>query len=127
MAKNISIKRTSVKRIAPAAPKPAKAPDASRVTVRNPNAPDYVSTVDAVKYAAMKKALLKVLPAKAPGLTQSEFINAVVAHLPEELFPGGEKAGWWGKCVQLDLEFHGMIVRESSKPLRWHRAPRPKA
>jgi len=47
--------------------------------------------------------------------------DAVVPHLPDDLFPGGAKAGWWSKAVQLDLEAKGVIARESSKPLRWYR------
>jgi uncharacterized protein YndB with AHSA1/START domain len=35
---------------------------------------------------------------------------------------GGAKAGWWTKCVQLDLEAKGTVVRKTAKPLRWHRA-----
>lgn len=101
-------------------PAPVK-PAAGRVTVQNVNVPGYSSTVDAGMYNAMKKALLKVLPAKAPGLTQSEMFSAVVPHLPDALFPGGAKAGWWVKCVQLDLEAKRLIVREPSKPLRWHK------
>ena len=96
-------------------------PAAGRVRVRNVNVPGYSSTVDAGMYNAMKKALLKVLPANAPGLTQSEMFSAVVPHLPNALFPGGAKAGWWVKCVQLDLEAKRLIVREPSKPLRWHK------
>ena len=42
----------------------------------------------------MKKALLKALPAKAPGLTQAEMFSAVGPHLPADQFPGGAKAGW---------------------------------
>ncbi len=103
--------------------KPAKPPALSgRITVQNVNVPGYTSTVDAGKYEAMRKALLKVLPKKAPGLTQSEMIAAVVAHLPQDLFPGGAKAGWRTKCVQLDLEARGVMVRERVKPLRWHKA-----
>jgi hypothetical protein len=106
-----------------ATPKKTRTPtDANRVEVRNPNAPHHVSHVDATKYNAMKKALLKTLPRKAPGLTQAEMMSQVVAHLPQEHFPGGEKAGWWCKCVQLDLEVRGEVVRELGKPLRWHRA-----
>ena len=41
--------------------------------------------------------------------------------LPEALFPGGDKAGWWLKGVQLDLEAKGLIAREATKPLRLHR------
>ena len=28
----------------------------------------------------------------------------------------------WMKCVQLDLEAKSVVIREASKPLRWHRA-----
>lgn len=91
-----------------------------RVTVRNPNVPESSSTVDAVKYEAMKQALLQVLPHRAPGLTGAEMFEAVLPVLPDDQFPGGAKAGWWVKCVQLDLEAQNIIVRETSKPLRWH-------
>jgi hypothetical protein len=70
----------------------------------------------------MKKAMLAVLPKKGPGLTQQEVRDAVIAHLPEAIFPGGEKAGWWAKTVQLDLEAKGIIVRDrAARPLRWSR------
>jgi hypothetical protein len=97
------------------------AANSDRIVVENINVPGYTSTVDATKYAAMKTALLKILPKRAPGLTQAEMMSGVVAHLPQALFPGGEKAGWWVKCVQLDLEAKGIVLRETSKPLRWHR------
>lgn len=98
-------------------------PDESRVTVENVMSPGRTFTVDANKYVAMKCALLSVLPKTAPGLTQAEMRSAVLAHLPEAEFPGGAKAGWWLKCVQLDLEAKCSIARESSaKPLRWHLA-----
>ena len=94
-----------------------------RVVVENIKSPGRTLTVDAGKYGAMKSALLKVLPKKAPGLTQSEMREAVLARLPEAEFPGGAKAGWWMKCVQLDLEAKRTIARETSaKPLRWHLA-----
>jgi hypothetical protein len=91
-----------------------------RITIENVNVPDYTVQVDAAKYEAMRKALLAALPAKAPGLTQAEIRQAVVSHLAEDLFPGGAKAGWWAKMVQLDLEAKGIVDREPTKPLRWH-------
>jgi hypothetical protein len=94
-----------------------------RVTVENVNHPEHTSTVDAGMYQAMRAALLTVLPADAPGLTQIQMQDAVVSHLPDDLFPGGAKAGWWAKTVQLDLEAKGVIAREPCKPLRWHRQP----
>jgi hypothetical protein len=94
-----------------------------RVMVENVNVPGYTHAVDAARYNAMKTALLKVLPRRVPGLTQAEMVQGVGPHLPEELFPGGAKAMWWVKCVQLDLEAKGLLARNAlSGPLRWIRA-----
>ncbi len=92
-----------------------------KITVENVNVPGRTSRLDATMYRAMRQALLKALPAQAPGLTQDEMVEAVKPYLPAELFPGGAKAGWWAKSVQLDLEAKKVIVREPTKPLRWHR------
>lgn len=97
-------------------------PPRPRVTVQNILSPHHVVQVDGIKYEAMQRALLKVLPREKPGLTQAQMWEQVLAHLPEDEFPGGAKAGWWIKCVQLDLEAKGVIERDrSAKPLRWHR------
>ncbi len=92
------------------------------IEVENVNHPGHVTRVDAAKYASAKAAMLAVLPAAAPGLTQSETREAMVPHLDPALFPEGKTSGWWAKTVQLDLEAKGVVVRENSKPLRWHRA-----
>jgi hypothetical protein len=99
------------------------APENFRVTIENINVPGYKSTVDGIMYNAMYQALMKALPVETPGLTQAEMISVVVTFLPAELFPGGSKAGWWVKCVQLDREVKGDIIHENCKPLRWHRLP----
>jgi hypothetical protein len=91
-----------------------------KLIVENVNVPGRTTRVNAAMYNAMKTAMLRVLPENAPGLNQSEVREAVKAHLPEDLYPGGEKVGWWAKTVQLDLEAKGIIIREHSKPLRWH-------
>jgi len=96
-------------------------PAAGRIEIRNVMSPHHVQTVDAGKYEAMKRAFLKALPKSAPGLTVAEIRGRVVEHLPEDLFPGGAKAGWWLKAVQLDLEARGVVARVESKPLRLHR------
>jgi len=70
----------------------------------------------------MKRAFLKVVPKTSPGLTLEEIRERLTAHLPGELFPGGAKAGWWAKTVQLDLEAKETVVREKSRPTRWRRA-----
>jgi hypothetical protein len=92
------------------------------ITVENVNVPGYTTRVDATKYQAMRRAMLQVLPSKPPGLTQTEIREAVLAHLPDDLFPGGAKAGWWSKAVQLDLEAKDIVQRETTKPLRWYRS-----
>ena len=100
----------------------AKSEAGSKIEVKNVNVPGYVTKVDKAKYEAMKKAMLKALPKRPPGLTQQEIRNAVLPFLPEAEFPGGGKVGWWAKCVQLDLEARGLVVRDrKAKPLRWTR------
>jgi len=51
-------------------------------------------------------------------MTVAELSAAVRPSLPQDLFPGGEKSGWWIKCVQLDLEAKGVIRRDASSPLK---------
>lgn len=94
-----------------------------KVVVENVNVPGSTSRVDAAMYDAARAALLRALPQAAPGLTQAEMIAETKRYLPDDLFPGGAKAGWWVKCVQLDLEAKGVVLRDrTSKPLRWRQA-----
>ena len=94
---------------------------AAKVAMENPNSPDRPVRVDADKYHAMRDAMLEVLPAASPGLTVAEVKARLLPLLPEALFPGAAKAGWWLKGVQLDLEAKGVIARENTKPLRLRR------
>lgn len=94
----------------------------ARILVENVKNPGKRRPVDAANYQAMRRALLKVLPARNPGFAYDEMSRAVLRHLPAALFPGGAKAGWWLKTVQLDLEAKGIIAREKTRPLRWHRS-----
>jgi hypothetical protein len=89
---------------------------ADKIEVENVNTPGQVSRVDAAKYAAMKFAMLTALSGAAP-MTAAAIKEAARAHLPEDLFPGGATAGWWMKCVQLDLEAKGIVTRHATKPL----------
>lgn len=92
-----------------------------KIEVENVNCPGQVTRLNATKYLAMKKVLLKVLPKKQPGLTQAEMLLAILPHLPQEIWPNGDKSGWWAKSVQLDLEAKKVIARTSLKPLTWYR------
>lgn len=93
-----------------------------KIEIRNVISPGHVVRVDKAKYMAMRAALLSVLPDASPGLTVTEAKAGVLPLLPQDLFPGGEKAGWWLKAAQLDLEAQGIVRREATKPLRLHRA-----
>lgn len=93
----------------------------AKVEMLNVVSPGHVVRVDTDKYDAMRAAFLKTLPKKAPGLTGAEIRERILPLLPDDLFPGGAKAGWWMKGVQLDLEARRVIVRENTKPLRWRK------
>ena len=90
-----------------------------KIGVLNVKQPGHVGRVDAGKYHAMKAAMLKVVPADMRGLQAKEIIAAVKPHLPQDLFPGGATAGWWVKCVQLDMEARGQMQRSDTSPLRF--------
>jgi hypothetical protein len=98
-------------------------PKDKMIAIENINIPGRSSNVNATKYLAMREVLLKVLPTTGPGFTQAEMGDSIRPHLPQGLWPHGEKSTWWLKTVQLDLEAKGLIVRDiSSKPARWRRA-----
>ena len=89
-----------------------------KVEVLNVTSPGHVYRVDAVKFAAVKAAVLQVLPEAPPGMTPADLIAAVKPLLPQDLFPGGAKAGWWVKSVQLDQEARGTVTRAAKPPVR---------
>ena len=90
------------------------------IVVENVNHPGKVARVDASKYKLTRAAMLKLLPKKAPGMTQHEMMLAMRSALPDEIFPGTTTT-WWTKTVQLDLEAKGLVMRCEGKPLRWRR------
>ena len=110
-----AVKKTS------AAKKSASQRAAPKVVVQNVNVPGYTHSVDKTMYDAMRQAVLKMLPRKAPGMTQTEMWQKLPTFAPKALFPDSGKIGWWMKTVQLDLEAKKLLVREMTKPLRWHR------
>ncbi len=89
-----------------------------KIEIENINSPGRTERVDRAKYEAMRKALLAVLPDAPPGLKVPEANAALLPLLPDELFPAGDKAGWWLKAVQLDLEAKGIVRRAPSKPVQ---------
>lgn len=118
------VKRAASQRGSHRGPPSSASPAAGgpKAEIRNVNHPGQVKYVDAELYSAMRGALLRILPKTSPGLTEVDIRGKVLAHLPQDLFPGGAKAGWWTKAVQLDLEARDLVVQEKTKPLRWHTA-----
>lgn len=94
---------------------------ADKIEVENPNTPGCTERLDRAKYEAMRDALLPVLPETPPGLKIAEAKEALLPHLDQNLFPGGAKAGWWLKAVQLDLEAKRAIARADGSPVRLYR------
>ncbi|MCR5879122.1 hypothetical protein [Phenylobacterium sp. J367] len=92
-----------------------------KIEVLNPHTPGRSERVNAEKYLAMREAMLAVLPAAAPGATVDELKAQILPRLPDALFPGGSTAGWWLKCVQLDLEAREVITRAKGSPVRLYR------
>ena len=103
------------------APARKSAPGRKMIAALNVNVPGYTHSVDATMFEAMSKAMLKMLPRKSPGMTQTEMWKGLAAYAPKNLFPNRGMIGWWMKTVQLDLEARKVLVREQTKPLRWHR------
>lgn len=97
-----------------------KATKSTKKTVTSVNKTSYSRNVDNVKYEDAKRAFLIVLKAAgSKGVTQNEMMEQVKNHVSQELFPGGEKSGWWTKTVQLNMEAEGVVKRIQGKPLRW--------
>ncbi len=92
-----------------------------KIEIQNFTSPGRTERVNRAKYEAMRDALLAVLPTTAPGLKVPEAKAALLSLLPDALFPAGDKAGWWLKAVQLDLEAKGIIKRAPSKPVQLFR------
>lgn len=92
-----------------------------KIAIENVLQPGKTYNVDAAKLNAMRDAVLACLPAAAPGITVADLKQAALPRLPESLFPGGEKAGWWIKAVQLDLEAKKRIARAANPPVRLYR------
>ncbi|MGV3652003.1 MAG: DUF6958 family protein [Devosia sp.] len=94
-----------------------------KIEIENVGQPGKTYRVDTAKFISMREAVLKVLPDAAPGMTVADLIAAVKPHLPQALFPGGEKAGWWVKAVHLDLEAKTILARTPS-PVRLYKTGR---
>jgi hypothetical protein len=93
-----------------------------KATIEIMNRDGSPTRVNGEKFAAMRAALMAVLPDGPPGLTIAEAKAALLPLLDPVLFPGGETAGWWIKAVHLDHEARGLILRGKGSPVRLFKA-----
>lgn len=99
----------------------------ARVETRNVNYAKGAggTRIEAAKYEAVKRAILKAVPRSARGIEFLDLIDAVKEHLPGGKIPGGGSIPWYVTTVKLDLEARGLIERaEGSKPQRLRRINR---
>jgi hypothetical protein len=83
--------------------------------------------IDADKYEAVRKAMLKAVPKSEEGLLFKDLPAAVKQKLPGGEIPGGGSISWYTTVVKLDLEARGELERiPGAKPQRLRRVPRPR-
>lgn len=92
-----------------------------KIEVISITTPGRVERLDRAKFEAMRDALLSVLPSQPPGLTVAQAKEKLLPLLPHALYPGGDKAGWWLKAVQLDQEARNVIARAPGSGVRLYR------
>jgi len=97
----------------------SKAARTEAIDVLNVNHPGKTETRDRVKYEAARKAFLKVMPIRGPGVTQWEMMALMKKVLPASKW--GTTQGWWTKTVPLDAEARGEVTRDGGKPSGWKR------
>lgn len=87
----------------------------SRVECRTPTPGKKPTAIDAAKFEAFRKAILKVVPKREPGVAFSDLPELVAPHVPE----GIGSLPWYTTTVKLELEVRGEIVRvPKSSPQR---------
>ena len=89
------------------------------VTVENLKKSGKTHQLNAVKYNAVRDAMSRVMTKDASGLTIADIKSTTLTHLPDDMFPSGNKLGQWQKSVQLDFQAKGVIKRAATKPLRF--------
>ena len=81
-------------------------------------------TAPPTNYSLMRDAILRVLPAKPPGMTLAELLGAVAPLLPKEQFPDRKTLVWYGRTVPNDLVVRGEVdYVPGAQPPRLLRAP----
>ena len=90
-----------------------------KVLCQTPTPGKKPTRIDAWKVNLIRDAILKILPADAPGMRFKDLPDLVEAHLSEETKKQLGSVSWYTTTVKLDLEVKGEITRiPASKPQR---------
>jgi hypothetical protein len=90
----------------------------AKLKIENALQPGKTYTANPVMFEAKKSAVPNVEPSAPPGMTPAEIQKAVLPLLPDDLFHGGEKVGWWMKATQLNQEARKVLARSEKPPVR---------
>jgi hypothetical protein len=84
---------------------------AKRIQLRHPDRTKASPRIEQWKYEAIKRAILRVVPRKAPGVPFADLAAGVSRQLTrtERLKVGS--IGWYTTSVKLDLEARGFLRR----------------
>jgi len=68
-------------------------------------------------YAIARRTALAVLPKRAPGITLTEFLDAMATRLPKAKgWDRSASARWYAMAIKLDMEARSEIKRVNVKP-----------
>ena len=104
----------------PSEPEILETPKGNKVQTLHPAGKQGVK-IDANKYAAMRTAILLVVPATAEGVLLKELGEAVRPHLAASGFDPKASVLWYLMAVKQDLEARGvveLVPRSSPQRLR---------
>ncbi len=82
-----------------------------RVATLHPEPGKQGVRIDARKYEVMRRALLRVIPARAPGAAFGDLCDFVRPLLPDDVYGEGTSVPWYVVTVKLDLEARGVLRR----------------
>lgn len=77
------------------------------VKIKCMTSPEWSDRVNKIKYIAKRDVFLPALPTKARNMTVAEAKAELLPNLSDQVFPSGEKAGWWLTAVQFYLDAQG--------------------
>ena len=86
-----------------------------RIQLRNPDPKKRGTRIGADTYAIARRAALATLPAKAPGMTLTDFRATMAKRLVRAKgWDRSLSASWYSMAIKLDLEARGEITRTGS-------------